>query len=494
MLGRTVIRRQIYSLVGLALVLSAISTADAGDWRITPRAQSETVYTDNVRGVADGKEGDVFHSGSSGVSIRGRGARLNLNLDYTLSYEEYLAESELSSRTHRLLGSANTELIREHLFVDAQTSFNRVIDDRTGAISNVDRNLGDNQTEVFNFRVSPRYVFNFGNFARSTTRYTFSQISFDPLNDDSDDNDPPSDTTTNRVSQTIASGADFTQLSWALSANYRRSSRSESDNNFTTRSGEARAEYAINRMISVLGSAGYEDLDDNSVTDDDELFGEIWTVGARVRPGPRTDLSFEYGRRYDDDFYRGSGSFEITPTLRANLSYDITVDIEQSAADNAFLFIGQDEEGNFIDIRTGLPIDVVDSDFDLTDQDTVLRNETFSASLSGTRGRNRYGLRLAHTQRTTEPEGREQNVLSGTVNFSRTLRPGMNLALNARFTDAEDDANDDTSTFRFNATLGYDVGRTVRATFRVSHLRRGTDADESDLTENVASVRLVKTF
>lgn len=494
MLGRSVIRRQIYSLVGPALVLLPISSVHAGDWRITPRAQSETVYTDNVRGVADRKEADVFHSGSSGVSIRGRGARLNLNLDYTLSYEEYLEETELSSRTHRLLGSGNTELIREHLFVDAQTSFNRVVDDRTGAISNVDRNLGDNQTEVFNFRVSPRYLFNIGGFARSTTRYTYSETVFDPLNDDSDDNDSPSDTSTNRISQVFSSGTDFTQLSWAVTAEYRRSSRSDSDNNFTTKSGEARAEYAINRMFSVLGSAGYEDLNDNTVTDDDELFGEIWTVGARWRPGPRTNLSFEYGQRYDDDFYRGNGSFQFSPTLRANVSYNITVDIEQSAADNAFLFIGQDEEGNFIDTRTGLPIDVVDSDFDLTDQDTVLRNETFTASLSGNRGRNRYGIRLAHTERSTEPAARNQTVISGSVNFSRTLRPGMNLALNARFTDAEDDVSDDTSTFRFNATLGYDVGRTVRATFRLSHLRRGTDANESDLTENVASVRLVKTF
>ena len=447
-----------------------------------------------LRGVADGKEADVFHSGSSGVSIRGRGARLNLNLDYTLSYEEYVEETDLSSRTHRLLGSANTELIREHLFVDAQTSFNRVTDDRTGAISNIDRNLGDNQTEVFNFRVSPRYIFNIGGFAQSSTRYTYSETVFDPLNDDSDDSDSPSDTSTNRISQVFSSGADFTQLSWAVSADYRRSSRSESDNNFTTKSGQASAEYAINRMFSVLGSAGYEDLNDNTVTDDDELFGEIWTVGARLRPGPRTNLSFEYGRRYDDDFYRGNGSFAITPTLRANLSYNITVDIEQSAADNAFLFIGQDENGNFIDTRTGLPIDVVDSDFDLTDQDTVLRNETFTASLSGSRGRNSYGVRLAHTKRSTEPEARDQTVISGSVNFSRTLRPGMNLALNARFTDAEDDVSDDTSTFRFNATLGYDVGRTVRATFRASHLRRSTDANESDLTENVASVRLVKTF
>lgn len=246
-------------------------------------------------------------------------------------------------------------------------------------------------------------------------------------------------------------------------------------------------------MISVIGSAGYEDLNDSSV-DDDDLFGEIWTVGARLRPGPRTDLSFEYGRRYDDDFYSGSGSYEFSPTLRANASYNITVDIEQSAADNAFLFIGQDEDGNFIDTRTGLPIDVVDSDFDLSDQDTVLRNETFTASLSGSRGRNRYGMRLAHTKRTTEPAAREQTVISGSVNFNRDLRPDLNLALNASFTDAEDDANDDTSTFRFNASLGYNVGRTVRASFRVSHLRRDTDANEPDLTENVASVRLVKTF
>lgn len=494
MLGRTVIRRQIYSLVGPALVLLPISSSYAGDWRITPRAQSETVYTDNVRGVAEGKEADAFHSGSTGVSVRGRGARLNLNLDYTLSYEEYLEETELSSRTHRLLGSANTELIREHLFVDAQTSFNRVTDDRTGAISNVDRNLGDNQTEVFNFRVSPRYLFNIGGFARSSTRYTYSETVFDPLNDDSDNNDSPSDTSTNRISQVFSSGSDFTQLSWSVSADFRRSSRSESDNNFTTKSGQANVEYAVNRMFSVLGSAGYEDLNDNTVSDDDELFGEIWTIGARLRPGPRTDLSFEYGRRYDDDFYRGNGSFQISPTLRATASYNITVDINQSAADNAFLFIGQDEDGNFIDTRTGLPIDVVDSDFDLSDQDTVLRNETFTAALSGTRGRNRYGVRLSHSERSTEPAARDQTVISGSVNFSRTLRPGTNLALNARFTDAEDDASDDTSTFRFNATLGYDVGRTVRATFRLSHLRRSGDADESDLTENVASVRLVKTF
>ncbi len=493
MLGRSVIRRQIFAFVGPALVLFPISSAHAGDWRITPRAQSETIYTDNVQGVAGRKEADAIHSGSSGVSIRGTGARLSLNLDYTLSYEEYLEETELSSRTHRLLGSANTELIREHLFVDAQTSFNRVVDNRTGAISSVDRNLGDNQTEVFNFRVSPLYVFNFGGFARSSTRYTYSETVFDPLNDDSDGNTAPSDTKTNRVSQVFSSGADFTQLSWSVQASYRRSARGDSDNNFATKSGQARAEYAVNRMISVIGSAGYEDLNDSSV-DDDDLFGEIWTVGARLRPGPRTDLSFEYGRRYDDDFYSGSGSYEFSPTLRANASYNITVDIEQSAADNAFLFIGQDEDGNFIDTRTGLPIDVVDSDFDLSDQDTVLRNETFTASLSGSRGRNRYGMRLAHTKRTTEPAAREQTVISGSVNFNRDLRPDLNLALNASFTDAEDDANDDTSTFRFNASLGYNVGRTVRASFRVSHLRRDTDANEPDLTENVASVRLVKTF
>src|SRR5688500_10473182 len=101
-----------------AATISNTSTAET--WRITPTLSVTETFTDNVElAPGDRKQSDFITQVSPGLRVTGTGARLRLNLNYTMQQVLYAGDSDRNSRQNFLDAVANLEAIQNWLFVDA---------------------------------------------------------------------------------------------------------------------------------------------------------------------------------------------------------------------------------------------------------------------------------------------------------------------------------------------------------------------------------------
>lgn len=479
----------------LIAAVGAVPGPALADWFVEPSVDVEEQYTDNVRAVQRGRESDWITTVSPGVVIRADTARLDLNLNYVLSQDEYLDTRGLSGTRHNLLMGSTFEVDRDSIFLDAAASFERVDTTRAGATTAIARSLDTNQADVFNYRFTPSWRSRVSNWLESDLSYSFSQALYDPLGDTTGTmTTTPSDAVTHRVRSRLSSGPRFTRLLLALTGDYSLTKRDEEgDDEFERRTGELEGEYAYNRYLDLLASVGYEQFDDVSLGPDFD--GEpIWTVGFRLTPGPRTTFRFEYGQRFGDDTYSGDFQYIISPTLQINAFYEESLEVQQTSANRAFDDLGVNDAGDFINQPTGLDPVISNPDFDLTNADEAFLERVLTIALSGSRGRNSYGAQLSHIRRSTDLSDRDERVVSGAIDFGRQLTPRASINLVTSYSDTKDSTSSDQDTFRFTASWNYIIGDGFIGGVSYSYLNRDSEADDRDLRENAISVRVGKIF
>jgi uncharacterized protein (PEP-CTERM system associated) len=507
---------------GAACALAAAAVAAApgvrADVKISPRIVVEQAYTDNVRGAPRGEEeGDFFTTVAPGVNVRSIGGRFEGALDYTLTAEEYFDTDELGGFSNNLLATSRAELWEERLFFDAGASLQRVAANRRGAISATGRDVGQNQTEVLNLRGGPTLRLDFSGQAISTTTYNYSQTILDPIEeaasaDATNFGTRPlniGDTTTHTFSQRVESGRDFTRLRWNLTAVHDETERDDDagtgvlgsrGGSFRQRSLIGGAEYAIDRTFTVLGSAGYEDIDDESITRED-VSGPVYSIGGRIS-GSRSSIRLEVGQRFGDTSYSADAQYKFSPFLTFNSFYSEAVTTQSRLGQSALDSIIVDANGDFIDPRTGLPFQPNDPAFDLTDEDNAFKTRTFGNGLVGTRGRNTYALSAFRTERESLNVDRTEIVTGGTARIGRKLWPKLSGNVSASYTDTQDDVSGDQVLVRLGASLQYSLADDLSSSLMYSFLDRSGDGaggglgggSALDLRENIVTVRIVKTF
>ena len=509
------LRRRNGAACALAAACAAASGAQA-DVKVTPRLTVEQSYTDNVRGAPRGEEeGDFFTTVAPGVNVRSTGGRFEGALDYALTAEEYFDTDGLGGFSNSLLGTSRAELWDDRLFFDAGASLQRVAANRRGAVSATGRDVGQNQSEVLNLRGGPTLRLDFAGAAISTTTYNIAKTIYDPVEetasaDATNFGTRPlniGDATTHTFSQRLESGRDFTRLRWNLDAVHDETERDDDDvgaagrgGSFRQRSLTAGAEYAIDRTFSVLGSAGYEDVDDESITRED-VSGPVYSIGARLS-GARSSIRFEVGERFGGTSYSYDSQYRFSPFLTFNSFYSEAVSTQSRLGQSALDSVIVDENGNFIDPRTGLPFQPNDPAFDLTDEDNAFKTKTFGNGLVGTRGRNTYALSAFRTERESLGVDRTEIVTGGTARIGRQLWPKLSGDLSATYTHTEDDVSGDQDLVRLGASLQYLLGDDLSTALTYSFLDRSGDGaggglgggSALDLRENVVSVRVLKTF
>ena len=86
--------------------------------------------------------------------------------------------------------------------------------------------------------------------------------------------------------------------------------------------GLATAEYALIPEFSLLGTVGYEVIDTNSFEND--LSGVVVYGGFDARPGPRSELRFQVGHRFDQLVYDALASYKLTSHIAFQSTYDVS--------------------------------------------------------------------------------------------------------------------------------------------------------------------------
>jgi len=472
------------AVAAMAVVL-VVPEAGAADWTTGAAVEVSQSSTDNVRLAPDGQEeGDTITGITPSFNVRGVSSRMNLALNYSLTRLEYWRNPELSEFRHRARGSLNTELVEDFFFFDSQLSVSETFITSQGAISGNEFNDNANRGTVATWNASPYLRYRLGSFADSEIRYRYSTTLVD--------SNAANDEDTHLGAFRLDSGRDFTVLSWGFNAEHAiTASQNQADIKRTTVGLDLR--YAVNTQLSLLGTAGYEDINDASLAD--QPSGLFWNVGFDSRPGPRTALRATYGQRYESQDLNVRASYNYSSAAFLVLTYAHTLETSGQRRSDLLRFIEVDENGNLIDIRTGLPVDPDDDLLTFNNSSNLVDRLNFT--FAGSRGRNNYSLNAFAIQRSESTDiTTNENTYGVSGNFSRQLRRLVsgNVFMSFRTTDFDtaDGRTDDTYIARTG--LSYTLAPDLTGSLQYTFTRRDSNIAANDLMENALTVRFRKTF
>lgn len=453
----------------------------AADWTIVPRVQGSVAVTDNARSAPRGdEEADIVGVVTPGISATARGDRLTLDLDYALSWRQYLNNSDLSDLLHNGLASANAELIEDFAFVDARVSISQEVIDRTSGRRGFGLVSPEDLETVATYEFSPYLRNRFGDLAQSELRYTFEQTL---------GGDEIEDATTNTLFGSLSTGPRFTRWRSTLEGEAEEGSGNAVDR----RRAQVNAEYGLIRgRFSVLAEGGYEEITGGGLRED--IDGPFWAAGFSLRPGPRSSLRLLYGDRYDNPYWSGDASYRIGPRTFLRARYEETVETPETEIGGNLRYLGVDPTGRFIDVRTGLPFDIREGAFDLTAG--PFRSERFTLSGDTRSGRNTFLLLSFVEDREFLVTGITESVVGVDFSVIRALdRTTTGSArLGYRNVDFGTPNGREDDTYALDLALERQLNPTLTGLVSYGFYGRNSNLGGLGLRENVVAVTLRKTF
>ncbi|MHB1175911.1 MAG: TIGR03016 family PEP-CTERM system-associated outer membrane protein, partial [Sulfuriferula sp.] len=285
-------------LTGVAL------PALAADWTVTPNLTVSERYTDNVNLAPSGqsKKNDLITEIRPGVQIYKDGARLKVRVNYSLQSLTYLNTSDNNSLNHQLSGSANAELLKDFLFLDANTAIAQQNINALGPVGFGNTNATKNLTTVGTYSISPYIKKRFGSFADGDFRVRQSGIYYNSQG--------ISNTLTNNVTGSLLSGSSFNDLFWGVNYSYTKNKNQlVADTEFESAS--ATLGYALTRKLRVNATAGQERNNYISASGG-KIDGPFWNAGFTWTPTSRTSVAATYGHR----FFGRTYSFDLSERTR----------------------------------------------------------------------------------------------------------------------------------------------------------------------------------
>ncbi|MHB1246437.1 MAG: TIGR03016 family PEP-CTERM system-associated outer membrane protein [Sulfuriferula sp.] len=276
----------------------------AADWRMTPNLTVSERYTDNVNFASSGqsKESDFITEIRPGVQIYKDGARLKVRVNYSLQSLTYLNNSNNNSLNHQLNASANAELLKDFLFLDANTAIAQQNINALGPVGFGNTNATKNLTTVGTYSISPYIKKRFGSFADGDFRVRQSGIYYNSQG--------ISNTLTNNVTGSLLSGSSFNDLFWGVNYSYTKNKNQlVADTEFESAS--ATLGYALTRKLRVHATAGQE-RNNYISANGSAIDGPFWNAGFTWTPTSRTSVAATYGHR----FFGRTYSFDLSERTR----------------------------------------------------------------------------------------------------------------------------------------------------------------------------------
>jgi uncharacterized protein (PEP-CTERM system associated) len=470
-----------------ALALAFAPAASwAGEWTIVPAISLTEAFTDNSRLATGNQErnSEFATTVSPAVSIRGEGARLSGNLDYSLDAIYYKNDTFGNSLRNNLITNGRAELWENALFLDAQGSVSRRVVSSAQASSTSPIGQENNRTTVAAFNLTPSYRHHFGTWLDAELSVPYRRVEIS--------SDQATDTETLEQRLSANTGREFGRLQAGLEVVNSKTARDGRFGALKFLTADTTYSYAITRQVALLWGFGYEDYEDATLRDPPT--GLTWNVGTALTPDSRTSIRLTGGERNGETNFNLDAAYRLSARTTVTATFVERIQTNQQQINDDLTFIGTDGAGNLVDLRTNQPFRPGDDNFDL--QSNTVRSERFAAGVSGTRGRNNFNLLGSWETRDTDATGLEQTVIGGTMILGRQLTPRTraNLVLDYANTDfgTADGRTDDR--YLVSALVSYTIFRNTALDLNYSRTQRASNVDTADLTENAAFVRLSRIF
>ncbi len=441
-------------MLSTAVLFGFALNADAANWRLSPSITVTETYTDNIDLDVNSQESGFVTQIAPQFVLTGNGARLNTSINYTANYFYYPGDNtDEHDLRHNLQASLSSELISETFFIDGSANINQQFLDRRRAISTEQVSRTDNRRTVQTYRISPYLVHRFGPWASAELRYDLRHVRSAADAEQTTVNTIFGNSLSQMGSLSITSGREFSKLNWTLLAQYRTEER-ENVSEYTTTTARADFSYQLNRMFSLLGSAGYQERD--AVGSFANFKGLIWDAGFRLVPGPRTSISFRYGNQYNGNTFSLDALYKITSKNTISLTYTDRIQTFQSLA---FDRTGADN------LNSPLNSGFISGD--------ITRRKQWRLSISGTRGRTSYSSSAFYSQYQSDNLALDEKRYGGSVLISRNLN--RRLSIDGRFSYnlskfLSDNIND--KFWSASTNLNYQISKSLLGSLSYSHSNR----------------------
>ena len=391
---RASVRWPVVVAVGCQMLLPGISYA--AEWTLSKSVSLSEVYTDNVNLDNANRKSRFTTQITPSMSLQGKGGRASVNLSGSLRYDT--GGGNGGGITPNLNGSANAELIRDRLFVDANASVSLNAIDPFGDIGLDNVNNTGNTTTTAQYSISPYYKNRIKDVGNFETRYRYTNTSHS--------SGSASGSASHEISASLTSGPNFARLNWGLDANYRTNSGGGTGGSSSDLlSTDANLGYRFDRQWSVNGSIGRKWNDFATTRSSNDGFR--WTASANWTPNPRTSLRIGYGGRF----------FGATPTLdfsyksrRSTITASYSRTVTDANSQLEALTIAQDPQTGNVTIS---PVAVLIND--------VYVNERFSGSYSLKGKRTTLTLNGSQSTQSYQNSSQCSELSSLGLALSRTL-------------------------------------------------------------------------
>jgi uncharacterized protein (PEP-CTERM system associated) len=268
--------------------------AAAAKWDIVPTIDIRETYTDNVSLTTEqAKQEQWTTQVAPGIALKATGPRLRLDASYSPQFT-YYGQGQPGEVYHRLNATANAELAKQLLFLDAGATVDQYNISLQGPITTSNINTTGNLSTASTLFVSPFLLRDFGSAARAEARYTYSLWTSDTVS--------LSKSEANRVNLRLESGRAYKLFTWELAysaetIDYEDPLEPDTDAEVAT----VRLRRLITSNVGLLARAGYENYGYRSLGA--EASGSAWGAGFEWRPTPRTSLTALTGERFYGDTY-----------------------------------------------------------------------------------------------------------------------------------------------------------------------------------------------
>lgn len=308
---------------------------------VSPRVS----YTDNIDLLPDGLEDDELivsnlFTGAAIFSTRRFTGIISGDLD--LSYLTGNSDFNVNQR----ISAASTLTVADNLaYIDFAGSTSRQLLGENARFSqNINAARGQ-RADVHSYAVSPYLYHEFADQSSAQLRYRFSQVFIDDDNSGANPfgGDFLNDSRSHEVIASYNTGQAFERVRVTLTAygNQTVEDGSIIFPRFEYEQGAlmAEAEFALNSTFSLVGAIGWDEIDTETTPaffNDDDISGVFWRAGFAARPGRRTEIRVEYGKRYDDDFIDADISYRMSEHVFFNAGASQTFETRAQQINSAF--------------------------------------------------------------------------------------------------------------------------------------------------------------
>lgn len=481
---------EVAGVVAGALALTMAGRAQAGEWELTPRLRVVETYTDNVTLAPSGDEESEFVTQiNPGVSLRGRGRRARLNLDYQMQNLFYAKESGRNTTNHQLGADGTLELVRRSLFLEAQASRTQQLISPEDAISANNLTVTGNRRDVTTYSAGPRVQHAFGNFATGRARYRWRRVDYESGLDDR---------TQQTATASLASGRRFDVVGWGL--NYRHTRETGADiPDQTLEIASANLSLLLGAKTRIFGVGGYENNEYEQAAGDDPPDGEFWEAGLRFNPSRHTSLEAAYGER----FFGETKRFEFRhqgPSTSWEASYSENLitytQVQELQTDRLIQQILQDGFDDLTDQEFAQLVALANAGETVSlVRNQVILQRRANGSVTWASGGSRIGIRGFWERREFQTSGQEEELYGGSSRIGWKLGPRTRARVGGSWqrrlfplTGREDDL------WFGELAANRRVGVNARLEFSYRHLRRESNAANRSYRENEVELALEKRF